>query len=183
MQQPEMDQLLITGEVPTRWSRAHHFLDRDGGTQTHIPTTCGAWHNGHNHFLTFYLCADYWSLLDPLTDIPCPPSGMQASLNRALRQSFLARNLPIPPLPPYQHLPRIAIQQDSPLPNWSCGTIAMCTTLHLLLGDKQPHTLPSSYIPRERMLSLHKALLAWLLTGTPPALWEIGCLHEDIIPP
>jgi hypothetical protein len=33
------------------------------------------------------------------------------------------------------------------------------------------------------MLSLHKALLAWLLTGTPPALWDIGYLHRDIIPP
>jgi hypothetical protein len=59
----------------------------------------------------------------------------------------------------------------------------MCTTLHLLLGHNQPHTLPRAYISREKMLSLHKALLAWLLKGTPSALWEIGCLHQDILPP
>ena len=25
--------------------------------------------------------------------------------------------------------------------------------------------------------------MAWLLEGTPPALWDIGCLHRDILPP
>jgi len=67
--------------------------------------------------------------------------------------------------------------------NWSCGTISMCTTLHLLIGNRQPHTLPNLYIPRARILSLHKALLAWLITGTPPALWAGDCLHGDITPP
>ena len=33
------------------------------------------------------------------------------------------------------------------------------------------------------MLMMHKALLAWLITGTPPELLEIGCLNEDIVPP
>jgi hypothetical protein len=183
MQHLEMDQMLVTGEAPTRWSHPRHFSDREGGTQTHIPTTCGAWYNGHNHFVTFYLCADYWSLIDSLMDIPCSPPRMQANLNKALRQSFLARNLPVPPLPPYRQLPRIAIQRDVPRPNWSCGTIAMCTILHLLIGNIQLHTLPRLYISRDRIISPHKILLAWLLTGTPPAMWEIGCLHKDIIPP
>jgi len=87
------------------------------------------------------------------------------------------------PLPSYRQLPRIAIQHDAPRPNWSCGTIAMCTTLHLLLGNSRPHALPTMHISRDYMHSLHKALLAWLLTGTPPTLWEIGYLHRDIISP
>ncbi len=33
------------------------------------------------------------------------------------------------------------------------------------------------------MLLLHKALLAWLIQGTPPNLWEIECLNKDIVPP
>jgi hypothetical protein len=31
MQQPEMDQILGTGEAPTRWSHPRHFSDREGG--------------------------------------------------------------------------------------------------------------------------------------------------------
>jgi len=97
MQQPEIDQMLVTGEAPTRWSRPHHFSDPEGGHQIHIPTACGAWNNGHNHFVTFYLCADYWSLLDSLTDLTGPPPRMQAKLYRAMRESSTARNLPVPP--------------------------------------------------------------------------------------
>jgi len=67
--------MLVTGEVPTPWSHPRHFSDREGGNLTHIPTACGAWYNGQNHFVTFYLCADYWSLMNPLMDIPCPHLG------------------------------------------------------------------------------------------------------------
>ena len=63
---------------------------------------------------------------------------------------------------------RITIQDDAHFPTWSCGTFAMSTTLHLLLGDKHPHEMPTSCITRGHMLALHKALLNWLLTGTPP---------------
>ena len=59
----------------------------------------------------------------------------------------------------------------------------MLTTLHLLLGQRRPHELPAHYLSRDRMLLLHSALLKWLVTGTPPTLWDIGCLTEDIIPP
>jgi hypothetical protein len=97
MQQPEMDQLLRTEQVPTRWSHSRHFTDPSGGIQTRIPTACGAWYNGERHFATFYMCADYWYILDPLQDFPLPSPGMERSLNRALREAFRARNLPIPP--------------------------------------------------------------------------------------
>ncbi len=170
--------MLRTGEAPTRRTHSRHFLEREEGHQLHIPTVCGVWNNGQNHFLTFYLCADYWSIMDPLQDIPLPRPRMQANLNQALRNSFRARNLPDSPLPPY-----IAIQNDAPRPNWSCGTIAMCSALHLLLGTSRSHTLPTMYISRDQTLVLHKAFLAWLLTGTPTMIWEIGCLQIDIIPP
>ena len=61
---------------------------------------CGPWHDGAGHFLTFYLCADYWSLLDPLVDRPYTPHGMQSKVHRALPESFRTRNflIPDPPL-------------------------------------------------------------------------------------
>ena len=78
----------------------------------------------------------------------------------------------------------IAIQDDSPLPAWICGTFVMITTLHLLLGNKHPHALPSGYMSREHMLALYKFLLKWLLTGSPPSLWEDECMRPDIgVPP
>ncbi len=39
MQQPELDQMLTTGETPTRWSRPRHFSDSEGGQLEGIPTT------------------------------------------------------------------------------------------------------------------------------------------------
>ncbi len=41
----------------------------------HAPSLCGAWHNGHGHFVVFYLCPDYWTILDPLDKnyTPLPP--------------------------------------------------------------------------------------------------------------
>jgi hypothetical protein len=112
------------------------------------------------------------------------PTISDASTPQPGSETIISRKEPTnPPLPPYRQLPRIAIQHDAPRPNWPCGTIAMCTTLHLLLGNSRPHALPTMYISRDHMLSFHKALLAGRLTRTPPALREIGCLHIDIIPP
>jgi len=33
------------------------------------------------------------------------------------------------------------------------------------------------------MIELHRALLEWLLAGTPPGLWNLICFHPDINPP
>jgi hypothetical protein len=43
----------------------------------------------------------------------------------------------------------------------------MSTIFHLLLGDKHPHDMPPKCITRRHMFALHKALLKWLLIGTP----------------
>jgi len=63
-----------------------------------------------------YVCPEYRSILDPLkNDLPEPPR-MQYKLHRALMESFTSRNLPIPPLPVYRQLLRIAIQREAPMP-------------------------------------------------------------------
>ena len=59
----------------------------------------------------------------------------------------------------------------------------MCTTLHLLLGDRHPHEVPDRYITRALMLNLHMNSLDWFIAGTPPALWQIGYTYRGILPP
>ena len=113
LQQPELDQILIMGEALTRCTRTRHFSDPDGGQTPHILTSCGPWHDDAGQVLTISLCKDYWSLLDPLRDLPNPLSGMHAKLHRSLRKFFRARNLPVPDLPQYKQLPRKAAQQDA----------------------------------------------------------------------
>jgi len=181
----EAAQLLVLGEAPSRWTRSRHFLASDSVQQPYIPTACGPWHDVGGHFFTLYTCKDYWSLLDPLRDLPRPPQGMQSKLHAALReQSFRARNLPIPTLPQYRQVPRVAVLYDAQRLAWSsCATIAMCTALHLLPRNWHPHELPGLYITRIYMLALHRALLEWLIAGTPPALVKTWCLHQDIHPP
>jgi hypothetical protein len=87
------------GEAPTKWTRTLHFSDPDRGQTPDILIACCPWHDGAGHFLAFYLCKDYWSLLGPLQDLPNPPPSMQAKLHGALRESLCARNLPVPDLP------------------------------------------------------------------------------------
>ncbi len=117
MQQHEVLQLLRLGETPMRWSHQRHFSDPNGDILTQIPTACGVWNNEEFHFVTVYICAEYWTILDPLLDLPTPPAGMQRNLHQALRQSFRAKNLPVPLLPPYRQAPRLAVQNDAPRPH------------------------------------------------------------------
>ena len=114
-------------------------------------------------------------------DLPEPPR-MQFRLNRALRESFTSCNLPIPPLPAYRRLPRIAVQRDAPMPLRSCGTFAMSTALHILLGGLPPHTLPTQFITREHMLTMHRALLEWLTQGRPLTSGKAAASTKGPIP-
>jgi hypothetical protein len=159
LRQPEIDQILCMGEAPSRWTRPRHFPPLGDPAIATIPTCCGPWHNGAGHFVTFYLCPEYWSILDPLEGAAVAPARMQHRLHDALHESFHSRGLPTPPLPPFRSLPQIATQRDNPRPLWSCGTFAMSTTLHLLLGGTPPHSLPTQFITRDHMLALHRALL------------------------
>jgi len=145
--QPEIYQILCQGEALTRGSRPHHFPPPGASTHANIPICCGPRHNGAGHFVTFYPCPEYWSILDPLLDNLLEPPRTQFKLHRALRESLASRNLPIPPLPTYRQLPRIAIQRDAHRPLWSCGTFAVSTTLHLLLGGISPTLSRSNSSP------------------------------------
>ena len=160
--------MFYLGEAPQRWKRHHDFLSRDSYQDPHmIPTCCGPWHNGADHIVTFYLCHEYWTILDPLRPSEASYPALETQLHSVLRESFTHRGLPPPHRPPDRRVVRIAVQNDAPLHAWSCGTFAMSTTLQLLLIDKHPHEMPPSCITRGHMLALHEALLMWLLTGTP----------------
>jgi len=98
------------------WTRSHHFLPSGVPTHATIPICRGPWHNRTGHFVTFYMCPKYWSILDPLKDALLESLRMQLKLHKALRESFTYRNLPTLPLPAYRQLPRIAIQRDAPGP-------------------------------------------------------------------
>jgi len=88
------------------------------------------------------MCPEYWSNLDPCEDALLEPTRMQRKLHKALRESFISRNLPTLPLPAFLQLPRIANQRDAPRPLRSRGTFAVSTTLHLLLGGHAPPLSP-----------------------------------------
>jgi hypothetical protein len=77
LQYQELDQILYLGEAPTRWTRSSHFPS-PGVTSPSpgFPTCCGPWHNGEGHFVILFMCADYWTILDPLTDYMPTPTRM-----------------------------------------------------------------------------------------------------------
>ena len=163
--------MLLRGTPPTTWTSRHHF----GPTHAHpgplhAPFLCGVWHNGHKHFVVFYICLDFWTILDPLNDNYTPSYDMITNVASALTITYQQHNEQCPPKPRYRRVQRIAIQNDSPLEPWSCGTIAILTTLHLTLGNTRPDRIPANNITRQQMLNLHQALLQWLIIGTPPDL-------------
>jgi len=56
LQQQEIYQMLYLGEAPQRWKREHHFLPHDSYRDPlGVPIYCDPWHNGLDHFVTFYL--------------------------------------------------------------------------------------------------------------------------------
>ena len=77
LRQPEIDQILCMGEAPSRWTHPRHFPPLGDPAIATIPTCCGPWHNGAGHFVTFYLCPEYWSILDPLEGAAVAPARMQ----------------------------------------------------------------------------------------------------------
>ena len=54
------------------------------------------------------------------------------------------------------------------MPLWSYGTFAVSITLHFLLRGIPPHSLPTQFITREYMMTMHMALLQLLIQGNPP---------------
>ena len=167
--QPDLDSILNRGEPPSNWTSRHQF----GSTSTHLgplhaPSMNGIWYNGYQHYVVFYTYPDYWTILDPLTDNYIPDRNTIANVTRAISNTYQHHHEQCPPLSCYRRVRRIAIQNDAPLPPWSCGTIAILTLLHLTLGNIRPNRIDTNNITRQQMLTLHQAILHWLIIGTPP---------------
>jgi hypothetical protein len=142
---------------------------------------CGVWYNGATHFVVFYLCPDYLTIIDPLHSFTTPTQELTNNISTALATTYLHHKMPVTHLPPFCKVNRIAIQNDSPLTSWSCGTIAILTTLHLTLGRIRPDNINTGNITKRHIFIFHQALIRWLILGTPPNLWNIDCINKDII--
>ena len=78
---------MVLSEAPSRQPRMWNFSDTENTQPFLIPIVCGPWHDGALHFLTLYICNDYWlSLFNPLRDLLDPPPGMQSKLHTALSE-------------------------------------------------------------------------------------------------
>jgi hypothetical protein len=84
LQQHELDQILCSREAPALWTRSYHFPPIGDPTLATLLTCCGPWHNGAGHFVTFYMCPEYRSILDPLEDVIFTPTRMQRHPHCAL---------------------------------------------------------------------------------------------------
>jgi hypothetical protein len=107
---PELDQILTNGLPPSTWTSPRHFdpIQRYLGP-LHAPSLCGAWHNGVNPFVVFYLCPEFWTIIDPINYFTTPSLTMSPIIATALATTYLHHDLPVPPLPPLRRVNRIAI--------------------------------------------------------------------------
>jgi hypothetical protein len=70
---------------------------------------CGVWHNGANHFAVFYLCPEFWTIIDPLDSVTSPDPHIASNIATPLTTTYLHHNMPVPPLPSFRRINRIAI--------------------------------------------------------------------------
>jgi len=128
----------LTGEVPGKRSSDKHFSnEKRYKGPLDARCICGSWYR-HGNFVTFALCPEYWTFLDTLTDEYVIGPIVRENVKNVLKQSYELKGMEVPIIPTYKPFKRICIQKDSPLPKWSCGTIAILMTLHLVLGCKRP---------------------------------------------
>ena len=106
---------------------------------------------------------------------------MANNISTAIATTYLHHNLPVPRLPPFRRVYRIAIRNDFPHAALSCGTIAILAILHLTLGQIQPGNINTNNTNRRHTLTFHQALLQWLILGTPPNLWNLKCINKGIV--
>ena len=117
--------------------------------------------------MVFYICSDFWTIIDTLHSFTSPTHLMTENISTAIATTYLHYRLPVSHLPPFRRVNRIAIQTDLPLAAWSCGTIAILATLHLTLGRIRPDNINTYNINRRHIRIFHQALLQWLILGTP----------------
>ncbi len=102
----------------------------------------------HQHFITFYISQEYWTISDPLFPDPTlryPIHVWEAHLHSSLANIHTALNLPPPTLPRFRPLPGpLSLQRDEDGGAWSCGTHAMLVAIQILLGTP-PTCSPPNY--------------------------------------
>ena len=138
--QTEIDQILTVEFLGKMSSERHFSNEKRYKGPLDVRCICGPWYK-HGHFVTFVLCPEYWTFLVPLTDEYVIEPIVHENVKNVIKQSYELKEMEIPNIPTYNQFKRLCIQKDSPLDNWSCGTIAILTTLHLLLGCKRPHEI------------------------------------------
>jgi len=98
-QQKEIYQMFCLWEAPQRWTRSRHFSTRASYEElSGLPLCCGPWHNGSNHFVPFYLCPEYCTILDPLNPARDSYPTQETHLHSAITESYVTRGPP-PPSP------------------------------------------------------------------------------------
>ena len=174
----EVERILLDGVAPDRWKSSRKFGRYHG--PLHAPYICGAYCRDF-HFVTFYICKEYWTLLDPLYEHSSLKDDMHENVFKALSEAYSSKGLSIPSIPKFRKVHKLATQMDHPYNAWSCGTFAILTIIHLHLGKKKPDEIPVNSISRKHMENLHSALLNWLLSGEKPDLWAIDCLNTSVV--
>ena len=177
--QGNLDDIFKEGKPPNDWNLTRSFNLQTPGP-LHMPYITGIRHNGTTHFVVYYICPDFWTILDPLYAQAEFSPDLTQQLHSALTAHYENKGIQTPTLPPYLPAHRIGIQHDAPLSPWSCGTWAILTALHLLLGDYRPGQIPPNALTNQMMLNLHQALLKWLLLGTPPDIYNQSILNNNI---
>jgi hypothetical protein len=126
----------------------------------HTTFICEIWHNGADHFLVFYLCVDFLTIIDPLHNFTTPTTTMTNNLATTLATTFLHHNLPALSTPSFRSLNRLVIQNDVlHATTWLCGTIAILRTFHLALGQIRRVKIHGDNIRKRHVLTSHQSLL------------------------
>ena len=169
---------IAAGGIPSSWLQGTRFTSEEIRGPLDLPFLCGSWYNGSMHFVTLYICRQYWTILDPLQDHRQPPFGMSDDkLHASLGAYYSQRGINTPDnMPRYRRVPRIAIQCDLPKNPWSCGTHAMLAAIHFFLGAPPPHLIPPESITQDMVYSFHSMLQYWHLMGHTPNVWAADCL-------
>jgi len=147
----------------------------------HAPSLCGVWNNGNNPFVVFYICPDYWTIIDPIQNVTSPNPTLSDSIAITWAVTYLDHGIPDPPPHPFKRVNWIAIQNDSPQAPWLCKTIAILTILHPTLGHIWPDKTNKASIGRRQYLTFHQTLLHLLILGTPPNFWNLNYINTNII--
>ena len=168
--QPLIQPLLERAEPPQRWlhPNSNFYTSRNCTAPLDAPLL-GVLHLS-NHFVTIYICREYWTVSDPLDHTPSrthPIPVWEDNLHTALTVVYRSLNIP-PVLPPYLPLPTPLSTQSDRHGAWSCGTHAMLTSLHILMGTP-PHSFPTT-LSQTQVNHFHTDLLSWLLHGRVPPL-------------